>query len=308
MFSSLRNSYEKNWPEIHAGLTGSLPDFIYSRRPKDISLDIPVFCYHMFDPAEFRADLEFLKRNQYETLDADAFVSHLLGREPAPPRSVVLTVDDGSRNLFDVGFPLLKEYGTRVVAFIVPGFHAEDADAGFTRFASRPCTWNELREMQGSGHVDVQSHTFEHRYIPRWPEPVPLTGADPDLIDSMLGEGMSVAEDFVLSKSTIEQNLNKQVRHLCFVKYQGSERAVEIGRECGFDSFWWGYLPSHSGNQPGQCPSRIARVEACFLRRLPGTGRIKLGDILKERYGQSAVRLWGRLRGTDDRAGSVSEY
>jgi peptidoglycan/xylan/chitin deacetylase (PgdA/CDA1 family) len=308
MISSLRNSYEKNWPEIYAGLTGSLPDFIFARRPDNVDLDIPVFCYHTFDEAEFRADLEFLRANRYVTLDADSLVSHLLNKELAPPRSVVLSVDDGSRNLFDVGYPLLKEYGMQAVAFIVPGFHEEDTESHFTGFVSRPCTWSELRTMQDSGYVDIQSHTFEHRYVPRWPEPIPLTGADPDLITSMLGESRSIEEDFLLSRTTIEDKLDKRVRHLCFVKYQGSAEAVEIGQKCGFESFWWGYLGRHSGNHPGQSPTRITRVEACYLRRLPGVGRIKLSEIFQERYGKSAGRLWRKLRGEHDKAASQSPY
>ena len=31
--------------------------------------------------------------------------------------------------------------------------------------------------MHESGLVDFQSHTYEHRYVPRWPEPIVLTGA-----------------------------------------------------------------------------------------------------------------------------------
>jgi hypothetical protein len=119
--SGLRSSWEKNWPEVHAVLTGSFPSFVFSGRPSDLGSVVPVFCYHLVDPEEFERDLEFLSFNGYLTIDADALLAHMLGSELAPSRSVVLTVDDGARNLFEVAFPLLKKYGAKVVAFIAPG-------------------------------------------------------------------------------------------------------------------------------------------------------------------------------------------
>ena len=41
-------------------------------------------------------------------------------------------------------------------------------------------TWDELRELHASGLVDVESHTYESRYVPEWPVPIPLDGVAPD--------------------------------------------------------------------------------------------------------------------------------
>lgn len=305
---TLRNSYEKNWPELHAALTGSIPSFIYSRRPSNIGSSIPVFCYHLFEAADFEADLRFLKRNGYVTLDAQGLVDHVEGSKLAPPQSVVLTVDDGARNLCETGFPLLEKYAMKVVAFIVPRFHAEKFSAAKSDGALRPCTWPELRSMHASGLVDIQSHTYEHRYIPRWPESISLTGADQELINSMRGPAMSIEDDFRLAKETIERKLDKPVQHLCFVKYQGSDEAIRIGREIGYRSFWWGYLPRHSGNCPGQSPARVARIDATYLRRLPGESRKPLKEILGERCGATAARMWGRAASPNSDAATRSDY
>lgn len=295
--TALRNSYEKNWPEVHAALTGSLPSFIYSRQPGELESSIPVFCYHLFDSVEFERDLEFLQRNDYVTLDAQALVDHLLGTRPAPPRSVVLSVDDGAGNLFATGFPLLQRFNMTAVAFIVPRFHAEEFTGPYANGGDRPCTWPEIREMHESGLVDFQSHTYEHRYVPRWPEPIMMTGANQELIQSMRGPAQSMTDDFRISKELIEHNIGKSVNHLAFVKYNGSEEAIRIGRECGYESFWWGYLPGHAGNRAGQSPNRVTRIDAIYLRRLPGQSRKPLRRILGERYGASVARMWGRLRG-----------
>ena len=293
MLPAIRNSWEKNWPEIHAGLTGGLPRFILARRPGDVGSSVPVFCYHFLDAASFEEDLEFLVANRYRTIDATVLLGHLTGAQEAPPRSVVLSVDDGASNLLEVGFPLLRKYRATAVAFVAPRFHAEEStprdDAGGYPL---PCTWGQMREMHRSGHVDFQSHGLEHRYLPRWPEPIEMTGIDPEWILARRGPPLSIAEDLRLSKETLEEKLDKPIHHLAFVKYKGTDEALRIGAKCGYRAFWWGYLPRHPGNGPGQPASHVARIDGFYLRRLPGSGRLPLTRILRERYRTSLSRLW----------------
>ena len=290
LLSSLRSSYEKNWPEMHAALTGSIPGFIYRRNPGPVHECVPVFCYHLLEEESFQADLQFLADNGYTTIDSQALTDHLLGTRPAAPLSIVLTVDDGMKSLFDVGFPLLRSCGMNVVAFLSPRFHADEFPDSVSS-DHRPCTWHEIREMHESGCVDFQSHSYEHRYIPRWPEPVRMIDFNEEQMLSMLGPVRSIADDFSLARTILEKNIGKEIRHLAFVKFAGSDEAVRIGRECGYRSFWWGYLPRHPGNRTGQPADRIARLDAIYLRRLPGKSRLSLRTILFHRYRSSFSRL-----------------
>lgn len=281
--SSLRSSYEKNWPEVYAAFTGSIPGFIYQRCPEPIHECVPVFCYHQLEVKSFEADLKFLFDNGYTTIDSQGLVDHLLGTRSAASRSVVLTVDDGMKNLLDVGFPLLRKYGMNAVAFLSPRFHA-DQFPDFISGDQRPCSWPEIREMHDSGRVDFQSHSYEHRYIPRWPEPIRMIGFNEEQMRSMLGPARSIADDFLLARTTLEENIGKEIRHLAFVKFAGSDEAVRVGRACGYHSFWGGYIPRHHGNHPGQSTARIARLDAIYMRRLPGKFRVPLRTILFHRY------------------------
>jgi hypothetical protein len=85
------------------------------------------------------------------------------------------------------------------VAFIAPHFHS---DSGGDGVADRPCTWQEIQEMHESSLVDFQSHTFGHRYVPRWPEPLELTGIDPRF-QRLDGAPVSMREDFQRARETI---------------------------------------------------------------------------------------------------------
>jgi len=299
--SALRNSWEKNWPEFHAAAAGGLPQFMLARRPSALGPRIPVFCYHVVNAGQFETDLNFLSRNRYVTIQADSLLDHLEERRQAPERAVVLTIDDGARNLYEVAFPLLHRYGMKAVAFLAPRFHVEhynrpcDSKTGLPP----PLTWSQIREMHASGIIDFQSHTYEHRYLPRWPEPADLEGSDPDFVHSFRGLGMTIWQDFRLSKETLEQQLGKPVRHLAFPRFNGTEEALRVGHECGYKAFWWGVLPHRPDNKPGDSPSFIVRVDRRYLRRLPGNGRESLTTILCARYGKSISRRLNCFRGRE---------
>jgi CelD/BcsL family acetyltransferase involved in cellulose biosynthesis/peptidoglycan/xylan/chitin deacetylase (PgdA/CDA1 family) len=295
--SNLRNSWEKNWPEVHAAVTGGLPQFILTRRPRDLGLCVPVFLYHVVNAEDFEADLDFLSRNGYVTIDADALLDHLEERHRAPERAVVLTFDDGARNLYEVVYPLLKRYGMTAVAFVAPRFldeDSEDVDSNSNFF--RPLSWSQIQEMHASRFVDFQSHTYEHRYVPRWPEPVDLAGSSPELVRSLRGPVLTITEDFRLAKETLEQKLGKTVRHLAFPKFNGTSEALRIGHECGYRAFWWWVLPNRPDNRPGQSPSYVVRISGEFLRRLPGDKRVPLSEILYAHHRTNALRIWSYFR------------
>ncbi len=289
MLRRLRDSWEKNWPEIRCAAIGSLPDFILARDPKPLGDSVPVFCYHVVSRGDFEDDLVYLGNNGYETISAEVLTEHLEGRTRLTKPSVVLTFDDCSRNLFQVAFPLLQKYGRHAVAFAAPRFH--DLAETTVDQDQRPCTWEELAIMHVSGLVDFQSHSYEHRYFPRWPEPVPLCGADARINNAITPVApRSMQEDLLLAKSTLEERLGSSVRHLAFPRYDGTDEAIAMGRELGYRGFWWGVLPGRPTNRPGDTPERIVRISGEFLRRLPGQGRVSLAGILKARYGRNFQR------------------
>jgi hypothetical protein len=123
--TTCRNIWQKNWPEVHAAVTGGLPQFVFQSHPQPLGSSVPVFCYHVVSLKRFQADLDFLAQNGYVTIDADTLLDHLTGRQQAPEGAVVLTFDDGPRNHYEVVLPLLKRYGMKGVAFIAPRFHEE---------------------------------------------------------------------------------------------------------------------------------------------------------------------------------------
>jgi peptidoglycan/xylan/chitin deacetylase (PgdA/CDA1 family) len=280
MLRRLRKSWRKNRHELKGLFNGSIPHFLFASRPSELGDGVPVFCYHTVTPRDMERDLGFLADNGYRTLSGDGLLAHLSGDVLAPPRSVVLTFDDGALNFFEVVLPLLRRYRMKAIAFVAPGMHFDRAPAGFENVSRRPMTWGELRELHSSGLVDVESHTYESRYVPEWPAPIPLDGVAPALEAHLRGAALPLREDLRLAKARLEEQLpGKVVKHLAFPAYDGTSAGIEAAQQCGYEACHWGLLPGRPVNRPGASALHVARLSHEYLRRLPGERRDTLVNV-----------------------------
>lgn len=292
---SLKDVWRKNAPEVLALWNGALPDFVTARNPRTPLGGVPIFCYHLVEHAGLYADLTFLRENNYRTLSASDFLGYMTDGKIIPDRSVLLTFDDGPRNFYDVAFPLLKQFNASAIAFIAPGLH-RDAGVGDSQ-GERPMNWRELHEIHSSGLVQFQSHTFESRYVPSWPLPAPLAGCAPSLEEERRGAPLGIAEDLSRSREALEERFpGLIVNHLSFPMYLGTPAAVKIARSLEFKACYWGYIPGRALNRAGDSPFQMSRMSDEFLRRLPGTGRISVVQMLLERVRRIRVARAGRRR------------
>jgi peptidoglycan/xylan/chitin deacetylase (PgdA/CDA1 family) len=290
--TALRNVWRKNAPELIGLFDGSLPDFVTARSPRALP-GVPVFCYHLVDADTFSADLSFLRTNGYHLLSGAEFLAYMRDGHPIPPRSAMLTFDDGPRNFHEVVFPLLREFGAKAVAFIAPGLHADSDETP----DARPMDWGQIEEIHASGLVEFQSHTFESRFVPGWPKPAALVACEPALERARrLPTALELREDFERSRAALAARLpGSDIVHLSFPQYIGTPEAVEIAKAVGFEVCYWGYLPNRPLNTPGDSRFLISRVGDEFVRRLPGEGRISIRDMLAERIRRiQAGRAWRR--------------
>lgn len=100
-----------------------------------------VLAYHgVPDGDAFSAQVAWLRRRmQPITLDEAIDIAH--GRGEAPRRGVLLTFDDGHREVLDTALPILQQHGVPAVAFVIAG--------SVTR--GEPFWWDEVEQLVGSG-------------------------------------------------------------------------------------------------------------------------------------------------------------
>lgn len=142
----------------------SLPLFFAQALHAAEAVSVPVLVYHRFGPTVadsmttttpvFAAQLAFIRQHGYRVIPLQVLVDYLRGEgPPPPPRSLVITADDGHRSVYEVMLPLLREYQYPVTLFVYPSAISN---------ASYAMTWDQLRELLGTGLVSVQSHTYWH--------------------------------------------------------------------------------------------------------------------------------------------------
>lgn len=85
-----------------------------------------------------------------------------------------------------------------------------------------------------------------------------------------------IKKDLLISKKTIEDHLNKTVKHLCLPWFQGNELSVELSKEIGYSSIYWGIKKMQSINYIGDDPLYIKRINDNYIFSLPGKNRKSL--------------------------------
>jgi peptidoglycan/xylan/chitin deacetylase (PgdA/CDA1 family) len=146
---------------------------------------VPVLCYHYFRPGfnferllrvlgavllnlptipdkefwsitapEFERQMRHLRDEGYRTATLDELMLHIAGYRRLPSRTVVLTIDDGDESVGAIAAPILRRYGMHATLFMLTG-HAGEQNWNEIDFL----TWSQLRELESSGTVQVQSHS-----------------------------------------------------------------------------------------------------------------------------------------------------
>lgn len=190
-------SLAQMFEELRAILGRHYPDFVYSGKHEIESREVPIFVFHEVQPETLEPALDYLKRNQYHTIDCDEYHAWITGAASLPDRSVLLAIDDGHETIWQYGLELLRKYDCRATVFLISGYMRErpsyfpnSADVSSGRYDAEAVAdrgagyynliyWEEAAEMQRSGHIDFQSHSLYHHMVFSGPELVGFFDADP---------------------------------------------------------------------------------------------------------------------------------
>lgn len=138
---------------------------------------IPILLYHRVDesrqvhsisPAELERHFQFLYDRGWKSLSSDEFSEIACRRRSVPPRSFLITFDDGYESIRTAALPLLRKFDFSALCFIATSL-VRDQDAGSNQPAAADeqgrnsyLSWTQVRELQASGRVDCQSHSHSH--------------------------------------------------------------------------------------------------------------------------------------------------
>jgi peptidoglycan/xylan/chitin deacetylase (PgdA/CDA1 family) len=122
----------------------------------------PAFRRYSATVHEFERQMRWLTRRGYAAINLDAFLSACGGRTRLPPRSIIITFDDGFRSCVEHAVPVLQAHGFTAVFYLVAGLMGSSsrwmADAG----VNLPLmSWSAARELTAAGY-QCGVHTMNH--------------------------------------------------------------------------------------------------------------------------------------------------
>jgi len=183
----------------------------------------------------------WLRANNFHPVSVDQILAARAGGQPLPPNAILLTFDDGFKDAYTRVFPLLKLFGyPAVIALVgqwmdVPEGQMVDYD-GKPVPRSKFLTWEQVREMQASGLVEVASHSYGlHRGILANPQ----GNTQPAATTRLYANGRYEDDAAYLARlrhdlrDSITQHTGKAPRIIVWPYGRSNQAAQEVAAELG---------------------------------------------------------------------------
>lgn len=186
--------------------------FIWFWRPGYV---VPILTYHSVNyedslisvtPENFDRQLAYLKTKGYEVISLNELVEGIKSNKKFNRKTVVITFDDGRKDNYIYGLPVLKKYHFPTMIFLAANEVNNKPDF---------LTWDEVRVMM-KHNVLFGAHTKNHAYLASM-------GSDVRLLDEIEG-----------SKRMIEENINTSIEYFSYPYGAFNENVKRIVRESGF--------------------------------------------------------------------------
>ncbi len=171
-------------------------------------------------PQMFARQLCFLKEH-YNIISPQHLSNVVAKGGTLPTKAVLLTFDDGYRDVYENAYPILKTMGLHALIFPATDYIGTNKTFPHDERLPMPnpaLDWTQLRSMQDV--FTVGSHTQSHRILTRLPLDV-------------------AKEEIFASKSVLEDQLGREVQFFCYPKGaagQFSKRLEDLVQAAGYTS------------------------------------------------------------------------
>jgi peptidoglycan/xylan/chitin deacetylase (PgdA/CDA1 family) len=162
-----------SWPAAGAGrFAEPPPSGRRLRLPEPLpqrEIKVPILMYHRINvsppgtpsmerrltvhPADFARQMRWLEQHGYRTVTQRELFEALFQGRRLGPKPILITFDDGYRDLYENASPVLARLGMRATAYVV----SRRLKNGYPLFL----TWRLLRQLPSRG-IEIGSHTATH--------------------------------------------------------------------------------------------------------------------------------------------------
>jgi peptidoglycan/xylan/chitin deacetylase (PgdA/CDA1 family) len=212
----------------------AIPGSASSKQPR---FRIPVMNYHsvnidpgnvvVISPAKLEEQMQYLADNSYHVLTLQQFIDIWEGKAEAPPKSVLLTFDDGYTDNYTEAMPILKKFNFPATLFMTPGWVGQD---GYLN-------WEQVEEMRSNGW-DIQPHGMSHTSLPKLNKEEQLY-------------------EITEARKLIEEKFNTKANVFCYPYGHYNKTTLSILKE---HEFLFGFTIEQGRADPTQSPYELRRL------------------------------------------------
>lgn len=195
--------------------------------PKDDGTRVSILGYHEFSPslppsqmrirtATFRKQMEALKNLGLPVITLSEFLAWKKGEKSLPPRSILITIDDGWKSVYTDAYPILKEFKFPFTVYLYKNY----VDGG-----GRALTTPWIEEMQKNG-CTIGSHSVSHPF-PGTVKHYAKKG--PEHFDKFL------RKEFGDSKKFLEAKFGQSITTYAYPGGYHTEPMYPVAAEFGYD-------------------------------------------------------------------------
>jgi peptidoglycan/xylan/chitin deacetylase (PgdA/CDA1 family) len=228
---------------------------------------LPILTYHQIGGSPgsgisvsvetFSAQMQLLYDNGYRTISLEEAAGFIESKNSPVYKAVVITFDDGFKNIHTHAYPILQKFGFTATVFLVADFLGTDNNWSENKdILSSPLLG--LDDIVAMPNLSYGSHTLSHRYLTRLSE-------------------SEVADEIVSSRKKLQDKLGIPIQSFCYPYGDYNESIVQMVRQAGYISA----CSTRKGN-------RHSLKERFFLKRIPVTEI----TLKKFRYRLSSLYDW----------------
>ncbi len=297
VFNALHNAMigNKKFISIFAVVVFSLLVAVQTeaKTPSFITLSyhdiVPVLDEHAFVDAapvpqsELKEQFDWLRDNGYTVVSLKDVLKAKQNGTDLPPKSVLLTFDDGYRSFYEIVYPMLQSYGyTATLALETSWLETPEnawVDYGGRKLLPRSffLSWEQIKEMADSGTVDLASHTHDlHKGHIGNPQRIMLPAGAHRLYDPKTNSYESISKfkkrvqkDLARSSQIIYKNTGYRPKIVMWPYGRYNKVGVQAAMDAGYEltaslAFFadWPTIPRLMIHKGFNLPEMIQKVEA----------------------------------------------
>ena len=148
-------------PEIHGPALDqnqphNIPILIFHEIRKDYNGDIGV----IISDKTFKEYMLYLKALNFQTITFQDYLDYREGKKQIAQNSVIVTFDDGYCSNYKIAYPIMEKLGFKFTMSIVGRYIDNSKPEDWESKSLSFVTWDYAEEMEESGVVDIQAHTY----------------------------------------------------------------------------------------------------------------------------------------------------